>query len=289
MALKLNKAEKLNFQSGLDEIPFSNRNELIIELNNLHDETILRRAKQTTIDVSQDEMFFHLIKSNDILYFFYKEAMATDEPRKLLDAFFTSNHINSTYEWDSGYDHCIRLKPVLYCYAGNNYNLVTQYLKEDIGKSKNGHRFLVAAINIILAIRGQLDKNEIREDSIKFLNKKNTQFETSIVNALLGILNENPLEVSVHLNEVTKYHKGSKWLHEFGNPIGKYLPFFSYGLYSVAYKHNGIDFLKEIKTPESNIWWQKFVDFNINNSFQEGQHVATFEGNLKCINDIGLQ
>lgn len=286
MILPLTKKEQENYKIGLDKIVQRNEEELIVYLNKVFGLITFPTEKKSFKNWSKEQIFFHLLRPEKLLYFFYNKALNKNEPQILLNSFYSFNWINSSFELSNSYDHCKKLKPVLFCYAGNNYDLVDYYLPNNIGKSSNGNRFLISAINLILSIRGQLNKSETRVETEKYLNQKNSQFEISIIRTLLGILNEEPKEISKQLNEVTKLHKSSKWLHDFGNPIGKYLPFFSYGLFSIIYKHHGLNFLKKIEIQDSNIWWKKYQELNLNSLFKAGQDVKIFEGDLSCINRI---
>lgn len=290
MSLKLSKSENQNYESGLEDLSYNSVDEFLEFLDNRFDKisSSYPTRNPTMKDWSLEKVFLRMLRSGELLYFFYDFALKNNSPEILLNSFFTFNHINSTYELAGGYDHCLRLKPIMYCYAGNNYDLVDKHLPKDIGKSSNGHRFLIAAINLILAIRGELDQNEIENETEFFLSKKNTRFETEIVSTLLAILKKNDSKISIHLGEVTKLHKSSKWLHDFDNPIGKYLPFFSYGLYSMIHFHYGYEFLSKINTPDINIWWPEFEEMNITNCFSEGRNVETFTGKLDFINEIKL-
>lgn len=290
MHLKLSKSEYLNYASGLEDLSFNSVDQFLAHLNQRFDKISSSYPPRNPAmkDWPLEKVFFRMFRSGEMFYFFYDLALKNNSPEILLNSFFTFNHINSTYELAGGYDHCLRLKPVMYCYAGNNYDLVNKYLPKDIGKSSNGNRFLVAAINLILAIRGELDENEIENETESFLTKKNTKFETEIVRMLLAILKKNESNISTHLGTITKLHKSSKWLHDFDNPIGKYLPFFSYGLYSMIHHHYGTEFLLKINTPEINIWWTDFKEMNISNSFSEGGNVANFTGKIDFINAIKL-
>lgn len=286
MKLNLTKTELDNIQQGLEKIIFKNENELIAELNRVYNFVTYPPKNPSLKDWTKEQIFFHIFRSYDFLCFYYNESLQNDNPNTLLNSLYTFNHINSTYELGSGYDHCFRLKPVLFCFAGNNLDLINIYLPKGIGPSSKGHRFLVVGINLILAIRGELDKNDVLSKTEKFLEKKNPKFEDAIVKTLQSIILKDPGKITNNLEEVTKLHKASKWLHDFNNPIGKYLPFFSYALYSIAFHYLDKELFQRIIPPDSNIWWISYQELNINNSFTEGKDILLFTGDLECINKI---
>lgn len=286
MNINLSKSELDNIRKGLEKINFKNESDLFDELNEVYESISYPPKNPMFKDWSKEQIFFLLIRSYDLLCFYYIESLQKNSPEILLNAFYTFNHINATFALDSGYDHCISLKPVLLCFAGNNLELINNYLPKEIGPASKGHRFLVTGINLILAIRGNLDKNDVLIETAKFLKNKNPKFENAIIKTLQSIMLKDHIGITNNLEEVTKLHKSSKWLHDFNNQIGKLLPFFSYALYSIAYHHLDKNIFEYILPPCTNIWWHPYQELNIKNSFTEGTDIVTFTGNLACINEI---
>jgi len=287
LTLKLSKKELELYQQGLDEISYKSDSGLIQELESIYDDAAdLCERKKKESSESIEKSLYLFIDDKEMLCYFYNKALAEDNPQILLNAFYTTNHIKSTFSMSSGYDHCDKLRKVLLCYAGNNYSLIDRYWPSNIGESSDGNRCLVAATNLILAIRGDLDKSEIRAKSELFLAKKNRKSDIAIISALLAILNEDSKAISENLDLVAKAFKSMKWLHSMSNPISKYLPFISYALVSIIHRHLGTEQLKEIVLPDTNIWWQSYYSFNEINDFAEGGPVLDFQGRLSCINNI---
>lgn len=286
--LKLTKKELQNYEQGLQELEYKNEVEMLAKLEREYEHAleISEKKGQDQELESIERRLFLFIEIREMLYFYYHKALLENNPKILLDALFTTNHIYSTYTFSSGYDHCDKLKRVLLCYAGNNYDLVDDYWPNGIGESNNGTRFLITATNLLLAIRGELSKEDINVRTEVFLTRKNARYEVAIVNTLRSILNQDYTAISEHLNTVTKVFKSIKWLHDMDNPIGKYLPFFSYALLSIVDRHLGHEAIKQISMPNVNTWWQSYATLNTENEFREGCCVYEFEGRLSCIGRI---
>ena len=285
--LKLSKKELDLFEKGLHDLDYKNEDELVAQLESTYQSALdLAKGDEGKKIKNIERRFFLFIYTQDMLCFYYYKSLVENNPRILLDALFTTNHIDSTYSMGSGYDHCDKFKRVLLCYAGNNYDLIEDYWPKGIGESKKGNRFLIIATNLILAIRGELCKDEINVQAEVFLTKNNTKSEIAIVNVLISTLNQDYTAISEHLNTVTKLFKSMKWLHDMANPIGKYLPFISYGLLSIINLHLGHDAIKRISMPNVNIWWESYLTLNKESNFKEGHCVHEFDGRLSCINRI---
>ena len=102
---------------------------------------------------------------------------------------------------------------------------------------------------------------------------------------MLALLDNNIDEFSKNLALVTKNHKKSGWLHDFNNNIGKFLPFISYGLLSLA--HHSIH-LKQDELPKASkekIWWQEFIDFNTHNNYKQSGVLINFTKALCFLNN----
>jgi hypothetical protein len=285
--LRLAKNELDVLEKGRGELPYKTEEECKQYFTKKVLDLLARPAANPRFKgLTNDQIFFHLTHGYDLLCLGYYLSLKDNDPRKLLDALYTSNLMTATYHLSGGYDHCLRLKKVLMSYAGNDYELVDYLLPESIALSKIGTSFLVMATNLLIALRRPSETEKVLKAADRYLERKNTQFDIEIVLALRSILLKDPVELSSRLDAVTKLHKQSKWLHQFANPIGKSLPYFSYGLMSAAHRFWPAEMFSKVVCPDNSIWWKDFVDLNERQGYAQGSPLFNFEGRLSFLNDI---
>lgn len=155
--IKLSKSEKENIAKAFEELYFVTEYELIQNFQTTYDKINMPVGNTKFKNSTKEEVFFHLGGSSryHLLCLFYLEALENDDPKLLLNAFYTFNHLESQVNWDSGVDHSDRIKEVLMCYAGNNFEIIDFYWPKGIALSKKGHRFSITCTNLILALRNK--------------------------------------------------------------------------------------------------------------------------------------
>ncbi len=289
LGLKLTKKEQDSFEKGVNQLAYQSVPGMIEHFENSYEMSIELCEKKNKQEIEETFHFlFSRCDNKDLLYFYYYSALIEKNPQILLNAYYTHNHINAMHVISSGYDHCSHWFSVIKCYAGNNYDLVDYYYPKAIGESTNGHRFLIMATNLILAIRGELDTSQVNKLTTIFHTRKNGKSDIAIINALSAILNNDYHAFSQQLAAIAKVYKGMKSIHDLENPILKHLPFIHYGLLSILHKHRGSSAIKNIEIPKINAWWDDFIALNVKNSFAQGEHIIIFEGRLSCLNSTQL-
>ena len=282
LPLKLTKNELEQFKDARAELYFNSLEECISQYEKIYDDITLP-IKNPAFQNESKENFFHYrvnLEHYHLLCLGYDKALTSNDPSILLKSFYSYNHLDANFQYKDDRDHSAHLKSILLCYAGNNFNLIDDYLPKNIGLSRHGHRFSITAVNLILAIRDPQKKKEVEKQVEAYLSKKNTKFCVAIILALYAISTENPNEISKHLELITKCHKSSNWLHGCSNNIGKFLPFFSYGILSLAYHSLDMTKFELIGHFKNKIWWQSYIDFNCQHKFKQGDALIGFSGKL---------
>lgn len=287
MPLKLTKKDQEIFDQSLNELRFQNLDDYVqnfVDVYNKIEEPIKNPKYRNR---SKEDFFYYLTKNQnyELLCLGYHFALKENSPEILLKSFHTFNLLESKLTLDSGYDHCTHWLDCLMCYAGNNKHLIDLYLPPKISLSKNGHRFNKVVTNLIIALRQPEKKGLAIEEVENFLTKKNPKFDVAVVNSLKSILENNTEELSENLVLITKLHKKSTSLHGFKNRIGKFLPFISYGVLSLAHHsslHGGVELSKVSK---ESIWWQDFIAYNEKHRYTETEPLVNFPSLLSFINN----
>lgn len=286
MGIKLTKSEIEQYEKAFDDLYFHSVSDALSHYYGIFENISLPIKNPDFADCTKEEFFKYLSlrRHYHLLCLGYHISLEQNNPKLLLNSFYTYNYLNSMHQLESGTDHSIFLKDVILCYAGNNIDLVDSYFPIGSELSSNGHRFNVTGTNLILAIRDPDLRNEAMRQVKSYLDKKNPQFDTSIILTLYGILIQDNELITENINLVIKNHKKSSWLHSFNNDIGKFLPFIAYGLYAIAYKFLDRNIFDQIILNNNRILWEEFINLNKINNFEEGEKLIEFDGNLKFIN-----
>lgn len=86
--------------------------------------------------LSPQQVFLRVVEKYDFLCFGIYKALTENRPELALNALYSYNRMEASHDLRSGFDHCIRLKKVLCCCAGNNYDIVDRLLPLHLGLSK---------------------------------------------------------------------------------------------------------------------------------------------------------
>lgn len=283
MGIKLTKSEITQYQNAFDELYFHSLSDAIEHYKSLYEKITIPIKNPKFANSTKEEFFYYLSLNRhyDLLCLGYYLSLQQENPQVFLDSFYTYNYLKSLFQLDSGTDHSITFKDVILCYAGNNISLVEAYLSSDSPLSCIGSSFNVIGTNLIIALRNSDLRKEVLKQTESYLSKRNSQFDTAIILTLYGILSHDHKVISDNLNLVVKNHKKSKWLHDFNNDIGKFMPFLAYGLYSIAYFYLSDECFKQIILEKNNILWEGFIELNQANEFSEGRRLLEFDG---CLN-----
>lgn len=287
--IKLNKKASDDYKKGYDDLYFHSEEEMIQRLEESLEGFNYPPKNPQMTGWSKAQVLSRLFPMMDLLCCWYNLALENNEPQLLLNGYYTHNYISSTFELSSGVDHSSRIRDILECYAGNNYALVDQYLPLEIGLSKQGHEFAITVVNLIYALRYNEKADEVIQASEIFLQKKNNKQGQALAMGLKALLNKDVVVFSEQLKILFDTQNTAKWLNDFYNLIGKSLPLPAYALLSMANKHLGTDFCKEVILPKSNLLWKEFVEFNMENNYKEGDYVVEFSGEHSFINKIHQQ
>ncbi len=218
------------------------------------------------------------------------EAFHAKDMAILNNAMFTYNRLkyNKHKINQSGYDHCIYFEHSIESFAGNDIALIREMFPPELGLSKNGHRFLVAGSNLIMAMLW--DNAERKEESKKgaatFLTRKNGRTDDLCVNYLLAIMNQDIPKASEYLAESCQLYKKNGFVHNFGNPFLKVFGVLIHGMYNMAYHFLPAEKFEQLAQPEHTVFWKEFADYNKSTGFTPGKPFIVFENELSGLNKI---
>lgn len=252
MNVKFNK----NIEKASQQLKYKTLDEALVSLNKwVEDEQVNDYNK--LLDLCSYYQF-------DFLNISFIDAVKNNNPHIFNNALILYNRINIKHnikipDGSAGLSH---FKYVLEAFSGNDLASVEQLYPKNkqafLGKQK---AFPQAVSNLLLGIL-QHNKTIIekgKEDAKRCLNTKNGNFEIALIQYLLALASKNIKQVSVHLNDLIKYYRRARWIHDFQNPLSKIIPLYIYGLYNLArYFLNASDFL-QIEIPKNNdLIWDDF-------------------------------
>jgi hypothetical protein len=188
----------------------------------------------------------------------------------------------------SGYDHCIYLMNALESFAGNDIELVRKMFSKDLGQAKVGHRLLVMATNLMMAIiwNDEAWKEASLKATTKFLTLKNGRTDDLLVQYLIAIINQDMAKASEYLAESCMLYKKNGFVHNFRNPFLKVFGAFIHGLYNMAYHVLPAEKFEQLAQPDHTIFWKDFADHNKATRFTAGKPFIIFENELGGLNKI---
>lgn len=185
---------------------------------------------------------------------------------------------------NGGYDYCWYISNALYLLAcDREYDTVFRIYPKGIPLAKNGYPMYVTATNLLLCILYNTDTDEVypekkvKDKAEKFLLMKKPLFEKGLVNALLGILEQDSDRVSDGLGVLCKNFGRADY-----SKALKHHCFFAYGIIALAYRCFEKEKFEQIKLPESRNFSREYIVNFLNGRYKD-EPLCEFCGKLEPV------
>ena len=217
-------------------------------------------------------------------------AYQAQDMAMLNDALFSYNRIKYYRDtmMSSGYDHCIYFLNVMENLAGNDLPFIRKIFRRELGLTKTGHKFLVTASNLTMALlwNDEKWKEESLKAAEKFLIRKNGRADEACVQYLISLINQDIGKASAYLAESCSLYKKNGLIHNFGNPFLKVFGAYIHGLYNLAYHLLPAGKFELLAQPDHTVFWKEFAAYNISTGFIPGKPFIIFENELSGLNKV---
>lgn len=193
---------------------------------------------------------------------------------------------SNLFQFSGGGDHCFSITEALYLLGCDEYDTVFRIYPKGIPLAKNGYPMYVVATNLLLCILYNTDDDEfypakkVKEKAEKFLLMKKPIFEKGLVEALLGILEQNIEHVSEGVNILCKNFGRASY-----SKTLKYHCFLAYGIIVLAYHSFSKEIFEQIKFPESNNFSKDYIIDFLNGRYKN-EPLYEFNGKLEIVKQL---
>lgn len=225
---------------------------------------------------------------HSVVYLGVIEALRKSDYKYLDNALYTYINIGliKGFILKSGYDHSVsawNLIPIVFC--SNRFDVIEKIYPKEYGLSKNGMAFLVVTTNLIMYLyyKGDDWKEEIIRNTEKYLSKKDSLENKSIVSALYALANKEFEQFSVELGNVCKGRKKSRLYGD--NKFSKEFSFYSLGLYNFA-RYLYPNDIEKVMLPNDDNFLTDYHNYQLENNNPMGSYLTVFPEPLSTLNEI---
>ncbi len=216
---------------------------------------------------------FYIAFTNNNDYKILNNVLFQTSRRKLLDSAMTG----------SGTDHCIFFERILPAFACNDFDIINNFLPENLPLQKSIY-YNQIAVNIIKLLYYKQSElyNEIIETAHKFLNKKITSWEKYIVLYFLSLIDKDVEQSNLCLQELCSAYQ------RIGYPKDKIDKCFAseiHGMYRFA-RIIDEDYFKKIKRPTHPCFFEDFEQWQEDNNYPKGELFYRFPEKMDYMNKI---
>ncbi len=176
----------------------------------------------------------------------------------------------------SGADHCMfswDLPPIIF--ALKKFDTIKKVFPKECGLSTQKVIWGSIVTNLIMYLYYKEEdwKEKIASDIDKYLNKKDSLENQSIVKALLTLVNKDFKQFSLELSNICKGRKRSKEFDE--NEFTRQFSFYSLGLYNFAVYLYPKD-VDKITLPDDNNFLTDYLLYQKNNNYSANSFIIQF-------------
>jgi hypothetical protein len=171
---------------------------------------------------------------------------------------------------------------VLEALAGHNLTIAKRFYADKDYYTKGTAWNKTINNSLICLLNKNGDESDIVLSQIEdALTKKNSKIQVAILAYIRCLFLKMAESASQYLENACKFYLKANWIHDFKNPVLKYIGLIPHGLYELARVHLPAERFQELQLPEYPFIWQELAGIG-----NQGKITIQFTGSLTPLNTI---